>query len=195
MRIGLTGGIGSGKSEVARLLAERGALVIDADEISRALVEPGKPALEEIIEAFGEGILTVDGVMDRAAVAELVFNDEASLARLNGIMHPRIADETARLLREAPQDTVVVYDMPLLIETGALDGWDHIIAVLAPQEERIERLARTRGMGAQEARDRMRAQVDDRARRQTADIIIDNDGTLAELEEDVDIVWTSLQFG
>lgn len=192
MKIGLTGGIGSGKSEVARLLAERGALIIDADEIARGLVQPGQPALAEIVAAFGEQVLLPDGGMDRAAVAELVFNNEDARARLNAIIHPRVAEETARRLGEAPDGAVVVYDIPLLIETGAIDGWDHIIAVLAPEGERIERLRQSRGMSDADIRDRMATQVDDHARRQTADIIIDNDGSLQELVDDVDIIWTAL---
>lgn len=191
-RIALTGGIGSGKSSVARLLAERGAIVVDADQISRDLVEPGQPALVEIAKLFGNGIVAPDGRLDRSALADIVFADADKLAGLNAILHPRIAQRTAELLAQQSTDAVVVYDMPLLVENNAATGWDVVIVVEASPEVRVQRLLEGRGMSRADAQARMSAQATDQQRREAADIVIDNNGTPAELAELVSRAWSAI---
>jgi len=190
--VGLTGGIGSGKSTVARLLAEHGAIVIDADAIAREVVEPGQPALAEIAERFGPGILDASGALDRGALAAIVFHDTAALADLNAITHPRIAERTAELIAAAPEDAVVVYDMPLLVENGLAEGWDTVVVVIADRQVRIERL-RERGLDDDDIEARMSRQASDEERRAVADIIIDNSGSMEELRSQVDDAWRKLQ--
>jgi dephospho-CoA kinase len=193
VRIALTGGIGSGKSSVARLLADHGAVIVDADAIAREIVEPGQPALAEIVEAFGPDMVTTDGALDRQRLASIVFGDADALARLNAITHPRIAQRSAELLSAAPEDAVVVYDMPLLVEQGAnaLLAWDHIVVVDCPDELRLERLV-ARGVNADDARRRMGAQVSREDRLAVADAVIDNSGDVRHLHEQVDALWTQL---
>ena len=193
MRIALTGGIGSGKSTVSRLLAEKGAVIVDADAIAREIVEPGEPALEEIRDAFGPEVIDADGLLRRSKLAEIVFDDPGALARLNAITHPRIAARSAELLEAAPSDAVAVYDMPLLVEQGpqALAGWDAIVVVDAPDEVRLERLC-DRGLERDDAERRMTAQATRQARLAAADHVIDNSGDLMSLERAVDALWTSL---
>lgn len=193
MRIALTGGIGSGKSTVSRLLAEKGAVIVDADAIAREIVEPGEPALEEIRVAFGPEVIDADGRLRRSRLAEIVFDDPEALARLNAITHPRIAARSAELLESAPADAVVVYDMPLLVEQGpqALTGWDGIVVVDAPDEVRLERLV-ARGVDREDGQRRMAAQVTRDARLAAADHVVDNSGDLASLERAVDALWTTL---
>ena len=190
MRIALTGGIGSGKSTVARMLAARGAVVVDADAIAREIVEPGQPALQEIREAFGPEVVAPDGTLDRARLAAIVFADADALARLNAITHPRIAERSAELLASAPADAVVVYDMPLLVEQGgeALRGWDRIVVVDAPDEVRLERLV-ARGLESEDAERRLRAQATREQRLAVADVVLDNSGDLVALESAVDGLW------
>jgi len=190
MRIALTGGIGSGKSTVARMLAARGAVVVDADAIAREIVEPGQPALQEIREAFGPEVVAPDGTLDRARLAAIVFADADALARLNAITHPRIAERSAELLASAPADAVVVYDMPLLVEQGgeALRGWDRIVVVDAPDEVRLERLV-ARGLEREDAERRLRAQATREQRLAVADVVLDNSGDLVALESAVDGLW------
>lgn len=193
MRIALTGGIGSGKSTVARMLADRGAVVVDADAIAREIVEPGQPALAEIRDAFGSDVITGEGSLDRARLAEVVFADPEALARLNAITHPRIAQRSADLLASAPGDAVVVYDMPLLVEQGgdALRGWDRIVVVDAPDDLRLERVV-ARGLDREDARRRLAAQATREERLAVADVILDNSGDLAALESAVDGLWSEL---
>lgn len=192
MRIALTGGIGSGKSTVSRLLAEKGAVIVDADAIAREIVEPGEPALEEIRVAFGPEVLDADGRLRRSRLAEIVFDDPDALARLNAITHPRIASRSAELLASAPAAAVVVYDMPLLVEQGpqALEGWDAIVVVDASDEVRLERLV-DRGVDREDALRRMAAQVPRDERLAVADHVIDNSGDLKSLQRSVDALWTS----
>ena len=196
MKIALTGGIGSGKSTVSRLLADRGAVVIDADAIAREIVEPGEPALAEIAEAFGAGVLSRDGSLNRSALADLVFRDESVLAVLNSITHPRIASRSAELISAAPADAVLVYDMPLLVEQGAsaLRGWDAIVVVDAPDDLRLRRLVQ-RGLDADDAQRRIAAQAPREDRLSVADHVIDNGGDLSALEAQVDALWERLRLG
>lgn len=193
MRIALTGGIGSGKSTVARLLDAKGAVVIDADAIARTVVEPGEPALAEIREAFGPDVIDPSGRLDRAALAGIVFADPDALALLNAITHPRIAARSAELIAAAPSGAVIVYDMPLLVEQGpqALDGWDAILVVDAPDDARLERLV-ARGLDRDDALKRMGAQATRQERLAAADHVIDNSGDPAALERAVDGLWRSL---
>jgi len=191
IRVGLTGGIGSGKSTVAALLADRGALVIDADRIAREIVEPGQPALTEIEQRFGDDVIAPDGRLDRGALAGIVFADTAALSDLNAITHPRIAQRTADLIEAAPADAAVVYDMPLLVENDLAEGWDLVIVVEADRDVRIRRLIE-RGLDEADIEARMNRQATDEQRRAAADIVIDNSGDLRMLEQAVDGAWSQI---
>ena len=190
VRVGLSGGIGSGKSTVARALARRGAIVIDADAIAREVVEPGEPALAAVIERFGAGVLDSAGRLDRPKLAALVFDDAAARADLNAIVHPRVAAETARRIAAAPSDAVVVLDVPLLVE-AARSGYDAVVIVEAPEEVRLERLV-GRGMSSDDARRRMATQASDAERRKVADVVLDNSGSPEDLVRQVDALWAQL---
>lgn len=194
IRVGLTGGIGSGKSTVARMLAELGAVIIDGDQIARELVGRGEPALAEIVERFGPGVLLPDGELDRAGLAETVFPDPDSLASLDAIMHPRIAARAQGLLAAAQGDgvSVVVYDMPLLVESGAADDFDVVMVVHAPMDVRLARLA-VRGVAVDDARHRMAQQASDEERAAVATILVDNGGDDQQLIEQVERAWYLLQ--
>jgi dephospho-CoA kinase len=190
VRVGLSGGVGSGKSTVAAMLAERGAVVIDADAIAREVVEPGTPGYAAVVAEFGDAVVA-DGRLDRAALAKIVFNDDDARARLNAIVHPLVGARTAALMAATPPDAVVVYDVPLLVESGLAEGYDKVVIVLAPQEVRLERLA-ARGMPEDDARARMAKQANDDERRAVADEIVVNDGTREHLQAQVDAVWQRL---
>jgi dephospho-CoA kinase len=190
LRVGLSGGIGSGKSTVARALARRGAIVIDADAIAREVVEPGQPGLAAVVERFGAEVLDAEGRLDRPKLAALVFDDAAARADLNAIVHPRVAVETARRTAAAPSDAVVVIDVPLLVE-AARSGYDVVVIVEAPEPVRLERLI-ARGMSPEDARRRMAAQASDADRRKVADVILDNSGTEEDLEPQIDALWSQL---
>ena len=191
MRVGLTGGIGSGKSTVAAMLAERGAVIIDADAVAREVVEPGSEALREIADAFGPEVIGVDGRLDRARLAGIVFSDAAALARLNAITHPRIAARSAELLDAAPLTAVVVYDMPLLVENGLTQGWDAVVVVDAPEDQRVERLVE-KGLDSEDARRRIMAQASRQERLAAADYVIDNSRDIVDLTGQVDDLWARL---
>lgn len=192
-RIGLTGGIGSGKSTVASMLASRGAVLIDADAIARELVEPGEPALEALVDEFGPSILQPDGSLSRATLASIAFRDPGATERLNAIMHPRIAEESRRRMDEAPDDSVVVYDMPLLVETGQQSLVDVVVVVDAPEDVQIERAVGMRGLEEQDVRRRIALQASREERRSVADVVIDNSGSRDETEEQVDRLWRHLR--
>lgn len=193
MRIALTGGIGSGKSTVAREFAARGAVIVDADVIAREIVAPGQPALAEIEQEFGSRVIASDGSLDRTALADIVFADSEALARLNAITHPRIAERSAEVIAAAPADAVVVYDMPLLVEQGgqALHGWDAIVVVDSPDDIRLSRLV-GRGLDSQDAQRRMQAQASREDRLAAADYVLDNSGDLDHLREQVQRLWARL---
>lgn len=191
--VALTGGIGSGKSTVAALLRAHGAIVVDADAIAREVVEPGSPALAEIAEAFGPGVLGEDGSLDRQALGRIVFADPRQREALEAITHPRIAARSAELIAAAPSGSVVVYDMPLLVEHGGegLRSWDAVVVVDAPDDIRLARLV-GRGMSAEDARSRMAAQASREARLAVADYVVDNSGRVEDLAGQVDRLWAEL---
>lgn len=189
LRIGLTGGIGSGKSTVSELLAARGAVVIDADRIAREVVEPGTPGLTAVVEAFGKDVLRADGSLDRPALASVVFADPEARKRLDGIVHPLVRARAAELAAAAPGDALVVHDVPLLVETGQAASYDVVLVVQADPETRVFRLVR-RGLTEEDARARMAAQATDEQRRTVADVVLDNSGTEDELAAQVDRFWT-----
>lgn len=189
--VGLTGGVGSGKSTVARMLAERGALVIDADAIAREVLSPGAPALAEVRARFGDDVFDSDGALDRTALARVVFTDDAALADLNAITHPRIAARTGELMAAAQPDQVVVHDVPLLVENNLAEGYDVVLVVLADQEVRLERLAE-RGMPHDEARRRMSVQASDVERREVASMVLDNNGSPEDLARQVAQAWETI---
>ena len=184
-RVGLTGGVASGKSAVAALLRELGAVVIDSDQLAREVVEPGSPGLAAVVEEFGETVLTGDGHLDRAALGSMVFGDEASRRRLEGILHPLIRARAAEAEAEAGSGALVVHDIPLLVETGQADRFDAVLVVDVPVETQVERMVRDRGWSAEDARSRVAAQADREERRAVATHVIDNTGTHDDLRERV----------
>lgn len=187
--IGLTGGIGSGKSTVSALLAARGATVIDADAIVRELQQPGQPVFAAMVEAFGPGIVAADGTLDRQAVADQVFTDDDARRRLNEIVHPAVGEEIARRLAEAAAtDGVVVLDVPLMVESGR-GGYAGLIVVDCPPEVAVRRLVEQRGLREDDARARMAVQVSREERLALADVVVDNSGDLDALGREVDRVW------
>jgi dephospho-CoA kinase len=188
LRIGLTGGIGSGKSTVAQLLADCGAHVVDADVLAREVVAPGTPGLAGIVAAFGEDVLTADGGLDRPALAAVVFGDTEARARLDGIVHPLVRERAAEAIAALPEDAVVVQDIPLLVETGQAGSFDVVLVVQADAEVRVARLV-TRGLAEADARARIAAQATDEQRRAVADVVLDNSGTPEELAAQVDRFW------
>lgn len=189
LRVGLTGGIGSGKSTVAGRLAEHGATLIDADRIAREVVEPGTDGLAEVVATFGEAVLAADGSLDRAALAAVVFADEAERAKLNAIVHPRIGARTAELIAAADPEAVVVHDVPLLVENGYAPVYHLVIVVDTPVEQRVQRLVRDRGMSEADVRARIAAQADEQSRRAAADVWLDNSGTPDQVLAEVDALW------
>lgn len=190
--IGLTGGIGSGKSTVSALLAQRGAVVIDADAITRELQQPGTPVFLAMVERFGEGIVAHDGTLDRQAVADIVFNDAAALVDLGQIVHPAVGMEIARRLEaEAATDHLVVLDVPLLVESGRDDMSGLVVVDLDP-EIAVRRLVEQRGMREEDARARMAKQASRADRLARADLVIDNSGSAEDLVEAVALAWPRL---
>ena len=188
LRIGLTGGIGSGKSTVAGLLAARGARIVDADRIAREVVEPGTPGLEAVVAAFGREVLTPEGALDRPALAAVVFADPDARRRLDGIVHPLVRARAAELVAAAPPDAVVVQDVPLLVETGQASSYDLVLVVEADLDTRVRRLV-GRGLSEEDARARIAAQATDEQRRAVADVVLDNSGTVEDLETQVERFW------
>lgn len=193
--IGLTGNIASGKSTVARLLSERGATIIDADVLARRVVEPGMPAFDEIVRRWGQVVVAPDGSLDRDALRRLVFSRHEQLEDLNGIVHPEVAAYRDRLVNEARHrgDRLVVQDIPLLFERGIVDQFDRIVLVDAPRPLRLDRLMRERGLTETDAMDMITAQMPAELKRARADYIIENTGTVRELEERVSEVWHALE--
>ena len=191
-RIALTGGIASGKSSVADLLAERGAVIIDSDVSAREVVAPGTPGLAAIVERFGEGVLRADGALDRPALGAIVFADPAARADLEAITHPRIRARADALRAAAPEGAVVIDVIPLLVEAGLVGRFDEVIVVDVPEEVQVERLRRRDGFTRDEAMARLAAQASRDDRLAVADHVVDNTGTPAELEASVDALWRRL---
>ena len=189
--VGLTGGIGSGKSTVAALLAARGAIVVDADDLARDAVAPGTDGAARVAGRF-PGAVRPDGAIDRAALASEVFGDASARADLEAIVHPEVRRLLAERVAAAPVDAIVVFVAPLLVETGAAAGFDPLVVVMAPEEVRLERLVADRGMDPTDARARIAAQATDEARRAAADLVIDNGGPRAALAVQVDALWDAL---
>lgn len=191
--VGLTGGIGSGKSTVGQMLVDRGAILVDADQVAREVVEPGTPGFDEVVEHFGDDVVGDDGTLDRARIADVVFRDDDARQALNEITHPRVGEEMARRVSEAPDDAVVVMDIPLLAEGDPerARGYEAVLVVEAPRDVRLQRLEE-RGMDPADAEARMARQASDADRRAIATHVLDNGGTLAQLEVQVDAVWADL---
>lgn len=192
--VGLTGGIGSGKSTVARLLEARGAVIVDADQVARDVVEPGMPAFEQLVERFGPQILGPDGRLDRPKLAELAFATEEGTAALNAITHPAVGAEFLHRMAAAPEDGIVVCDVPLLVESedARSRGYQFVIVVEAPHGLRLERLE-GRGVPRADAEARMAKQATDEQRRAWATWVVDNSGDLAHLEAQVERIWAELE--
>lgn len=192
LTVGLTGGIGAGKSEVSRLLVARGAVLIDADRIAREVVAPGTEGLAAVVEAFGTEVLAEDGGLDRPKLGTIVFADPEKLALLNSIVHPLVGARSRALEAAAAEDDVVIHDVPLLAENGLKSLYDLVIVVDASPETQLDRLIRLRGMTEHDARARMAAQATREKRLEIADVVIDNDVPLPELERRVTDVWADL---
>jgi dephospho-CoA kinase len=193
LRVGLTGGIGSGKSTVSTLLARHGAIVIDYDQLARDVVAPGSPALDEIASRFGRDVIAPDGTLDRPALGAIVFADPAALDALNAITHPAIQRLGAQRETAAGKDAVVVHDNPLLVEMGGADRCDVVVVVDVPVDVQVERLVGDRGMTESDARARIAAQASREQRTGAADLVIDNTGPVDELALIVGGVWDELE--
>jgi dephospho-CoA kinase len=192
-RVGLTGGVASGKSSVSRILRELGAVVIDADELAREVVEPGTPGLAAVVAAFGPELLTADGDLDRPAMGRLVFGDTAARRRLEAIVHPLVFERIVALEEAAPADAVVVHDIPLLAESGRADTFDAVVVVDAHEDLQVERMLRDRGWSEEDARSRIAAQASRQDRRALATYVIENTGTLEDLHDRVTEVFEDLR--
>ncbi|MEU8929488.1 dephospho-CoA kinase [Streptomyces sp. NPDC048409] len=192
LKVGLTGGIGAGKSEVSRLLVGHGAVLVDADRIAREVVAPGTDGLAAVVEAFGPDVLGADGALDRPKLGSIVFADPDRLAVLNSIVHPLVGARSRELEDAAAPDAVVVNDVPLLTENGLAPFYDVVIVVDVAPETQLDRLTRLRGMSEEDARARMAAQAARDERLEIADIVIDNDVPLDVLERRVAQVWADL---
>jgi dephospho-CoA kinase len=191
VRVGLTGGLGAGKSTVASLLAEQGAVIIDADAIAREVVRAGTPGFDAVVARFGRDVVGSDGELDRTRLAEIVFADDRARDDLNGIVHPRVAQRSAELMAEVPGGAVVVYDVPLLVESGLAGGFDVVVVVEADLATRLGRLEE-RGLPVAKAKARIATQATDQQRRAVADELLRNDGSKDELADQVRALWQRL---
>ena len=192
LQVGLTGGIGSGKSEVSRLLAAEGAVLVDSDVLAREAVAPGTPGLSAVVEEFGPGVLAPDGTLDRPALGRLVFADPARRAALEAIVHPYVRRRSAEIAHGAAADAVVVHDVPLLVEKDLQGLYDVVVVVDSDEETQVRRLVGLRGMAEADARARVAAQATRERRLAAADLVVVNDGDLADLRERVAAVWAEL---
>ncbi|HVB46539.1 MAG TPA: dephospho-CoA kinase [Streptosporangiaceae bacterium] len=195
LRVGLTGGIGAGKSEVSKRLAAQGAVLIDADAIAREVVVPGTAGLAAVVAEFGDGVLRADGSLDRDRLGEIVFADPEKLVALNQIVHPLVGQRMAELERAAgaDPDAIVVHDVPLIAENNLAAGYDLVVVVDAPVGDQFDRLMRQRGMSEEQARARMAAQATREQRLAIADLVVDNSSSLAELDRQVGDLWAELR--
>jgi dephospho-CoA kinase len=194
-RVGLTGGIAAGKSVVAKRLAELGAVVVDHDVLARAVLEPGSDGARAVRETFGDGVMSDENTVDRAALAEIVFADEQALEKLEQIVHPIVRSQAQKAEADARRrdaDVIVVHDVPLLVETGQEDSFDQVVVVAAPEPIRLNRLA-SRGLDEVAARARIAAQANDATRNRAADVLLDGGGTVANLRRQVDELWSQWQ--
>ncbi len=192
LKVGLTGGIGAGKSEVSRRLASYGALVIDADQIAREVVEPGTPGLAQVVGLFGTGVLAPDGTLDRQRLGEIVFGDDELRAKLNSLIHPLVGARLRELEQGADADAILVEDVPLIAENDLADFYDLVVVVDVPPRLQEERLVRDRGMTPDQVARRMAAQASREQRLAIAGIVVDNSGSLAELDREVGELWAEL---
>lgn len=192
LRVGLTGGIGSGKSEASRRFVTCGAVLIDADQAARDVVGIGTPGLAKVVDEFGPEVLSPDGSLDRERVASIVFADPDALQRLNAIVHPLVGERMAAIAADAPSDAVLLYDVPLIAENNMAKGFDVVVVVDVPPEMQLDRLVRIRGMSEADAKARMAHQATRDQRLAIADIVIDNSGTLDELDRQVRAAWAEL---
>ncbi|MGW7679760.1 dephospho-CoA kinase [Kribbella sp. NPDC054772] len=192
LRVGLTGGIGAGKSAVSSRLAARGAVVIDSDVLAREVVARGTDGLAEVVTAFGPGVLTADGDLDRPVLGQIVFGDEPARRKLEAIIHPRVRARAAEIEAGAAPDAIVVHDIPLLVETGQAGTFDLVLVVDVPVEVQVERLTAQRGMADEEAKRRIASQASRDDRLAAADVVVDNSGSLVDLDRRLDEVWATL---
>ena len=191
MKVGLTGGIGAGKSTVADMFSKLGAVVIRSDELARQVIEPNTPGFQKVLSRFGKQILQENGSIDRQKLAQIVFNDKNSLKDLEEIIHPLVRNKTSELIGSQTQETIVVNEVPLLLEKKMEKMFDFLVVVISSEKNRINRLQK-RGISEPEAKKRMSLQVSDEARKSSADFLITNDGNIDQLEADVAKVWQAL---
>jgi len=192
MKVGLTGGIGAGKSTVADLFSKRGAVVIRSDELARQVIEPQTPGQKQVISRFGIEILNDKGSIDRAKLAQIVFKDDVALKDLENIVHPLVRERTNQLMSEQTSETIIINEIPLLLEKNMESLFDFLVIVISSEKNRLERLLQ-RGVSEDQAKARMAKQVDDQARKAAADFLIVNDGNLDQLDADVQKIWQTLQ--
>jgi dephospho-CoA kinase len=192
MKVGLTGGIGAGKSTVADLFSQKGAVVIRSDELARQVIEPQTPGFQQVIDRFGKDLLNAEGYIDRAKLAQIVFKDDAALKDLENIIHPLVRSKTNQIIDQHTSETIIVNEIPLLLEKKMESLFDFLVIVISSEKNRLERLAH-RGLTAEHATARMAKQVSDDERKAAADFLIVNDGNLDQLEADVEKIWQTLQ--
>ena len=192
MKVGLTGGIGAGKSTVADLFARRGAVVIRADELARQVIEKSTPGFDKVVSRFGNNILDEDGNIDRAKLATIVFSEQKSLEDLENIIHPLVREETNRIMGRQTPETIIINEIPLLLEKQMQSLFDYLVIVISSEKNRLARLVNN-GFTQDQVKARMAKQVDDETRRASADYLIINDGDINQLENDVEKIWQSLQ--
>ena len=192
MKVGLTGGIGAGKSTVADLFSQKGAVVIRSDELARQVIEPQTPGFQQVIDRFGKDFVNSEGYIDRAKLAQIVFQDDAALKDLENIIHPLVRSKTNQIIDQHTSETIIVNEIPLLLEKKMESLFDFLVIVISSEKNRLERLAQ-RGLAAEQATARMAKQVSDEERKGAADFLIVNDGNLDQLEADVEKIWQTLQ--
>ena len=192
MKVGLTGGIGAGKSTVADLFSQKGAVVIRSDELARQVIEPQTPGFQQVIDRFGEDFVNSEGYIDRAKLAQIVFQDDAALKDLENIVHPLVRSKTNQIIDQHTSETIIVNEIPLLLEKKMESLFDFLVIVISSEKNRLERLSQ-RGLTAEQASARMSKQVSDDERKAAADFLIVNDGNLDQLEADVEKIWQTLQ--
>ena len=192
MKVGLTGGIGAGKSTVADLFSQKGAVVIRSDELARQVIEPQTPGFQQVIDRFGKDLLNAEGYIDRAKLAQIVFKDDAALKDLENIIHPLVRSKTNQIIDQHTSETIIVNEIPLLLEKKMESLFDFLVIVISSEKNRLERLAH-RGLTKEQATVRMAKQVSDEQRKAAADFLIVNDGNLDQLEADVEKIWQTLQ--